>query len=365
MPKIKKIFKIIIFFIIILSTTGCNTNYMSLNDMAIVSSIIIDKKDNKYITHVEIYKEEKSENKSKKESYFIKGEGKHIKEALDNASLLVGKTLYMVHINAIVVSKETINNNMEILFNYLSRRIQLNSNYYILVTDNVEELLKSKDEDNSILGEKIKNLTEYSNNNGAIYKYDFLEKLNNYINPRIDVVLNKIKIENKNLKINEAYYFDDDKIKGTLNQEEVILTNLFLNNKNIYLTFAIDEKYYILKIDESNTKIDLKNGININLSIIANLDSLHSDYDLTKSSTINKLNKHAELSLKKRYQELFNKLINDKSDILMLNDYIYRVKGYQKYNLFEDKININIDVTISKKGLMENTIGGYTNGQKK
>ena len=42
--------------------------------MAIVSSIIIDKEDDKYITHIEIYKEEKSENKSKKESFFIKGD---------------------------------------------------------------------------------------------------------------------------------------------------------------------------------------------------------------------------------------------------------------------------------------------------
>ena len=43
------------------------------------------KKDDEYITYVEIYKEEKSENKSKKESYTIKGAGKHIKDALDNA----------------------------------------------------------------------------------------------------------------------------------------------------------------------------------------------------------------------------------------------------------------------------------------
>lgn len=365
MPKFKKITLIITLFIILFSLTGCSSNYMSLNDMAIVSSIIIDKKDDKYITHIEIYKEEKSENKSKKESYIIKSEGKHIKDAIDNASLLVGKTLYMVHLNAIVVSKDAINNNMEILFNYLSRRIQLNSNYYILVTDDVKELLKSKDEDNPILGEKIKNLTKFSANNGAIYKYDFLEKLSNYLNPRIDVVLNKIKVEDKNLKINEAYYFNENKIVGTLNQEEVILTSLFKNDNNLFLDFDIDNKYYILKIDESKTKIKTNNGIDIDLKIIANLDSLHSDYDLTKSSVIEKLNKHASISLEKRYEKLFNKLIKDNSDILMINDYIFRTESYQKYNIFNDKININVDVVISKKGLMQNTIGGYIDGQKK
>jgi len=359
---LKNFIKIISLFIILISLTGCNTNYMSLNDIAIVSSIIIDKKDDKYITHIEIYKEEKSENKSKKESYFVKGEAKHIKDAIDNASLLVGKNLYMVHLNAIIVSKNAIDDNMEIIFNYLSRRIQLNSNYYILIADNVEELLKNKDEDNPILGEKIKNLTEFSSNNGAIYKYDFLEKLNNYLNPRIDVVLNKIKTEDKNIKINEAYYFNEDKIAGTLNQEEVKLTSLFKNDNNIFLTFEKDKKYYILKIDESKTSYDLKNGITIKMNLVANLDSVHSDYDLTKKSTITKMNKHAESSLERRYNELFNKLKENKSDILTINDYIYRTKGYQKYNFFNDNINIEINLKINKKGLMRNTIGGYTNG---
>ena len=362
MPKLKNILKIFTLFIILFSMTGCNSNYMSLNDMAIVSSIIIDKKDDKYITHIEIYKEEKSENKSKKESFFIKGEADHIKDAIDNASLLVGKKLYMVHINAIIVSKDAIDNNMEIIFNYLSRRIQLNSNYYILVCDDVEKLLKNKDEDNPILGEKIKTLVNFSSNNGAIYKYDFLEKLNNFINPRIDVVLNKITIKDKDILINKAYYFDEDKIKGTLTQEEIKLTNLFKNDNNIFLDFSINDKYYILKIDESNTEYDLKNGIKIKLKAIANLDSVHSDYNLTKSSTIEKLNKHAKKSIEKKYKKLFNKLINDHSDILTINDYIYRTQGYQKYDIFKDKIDISVDINISKKGLMQNTIGGYTNG---
>lgn len=362
MPKFKKITLIIALFTILFSLTGCSSNYMSLNDMAIVSSIIIDKKEDKYITHIEIYKEEKSENKSKKESFIVKGEGKHIKDAIDNASLLIGKTLYMVHLNAIVVSKDAIDNNMEILFNYLSRRIQLNSNYYILITDDVEKLLKSKDEDNPILGEKIKNLIKYNTNNGAVFDYDFLEKLANYLNPKIDVFLNKITVEDKNLKINEAYYFNNDKIVGSLNQDEVKLINLFKNNNNIYLDFEIDNKYYILKIDESKTKIDLNNGINIKLSATANLDSVHSDYDLTKSSIIEKLNNHANVSLENRYKELFSKIKENNSDILSINNYIYKVKGYEKYNIFKDNINIDIDITISKKGLMQNTIGGYTNG---
>ena len=358
----KNIIKITFLFIILFSVSGCNSNYMNLNDMAIVSSIIIDKKDNKYITHIEIYKEEKSENKSKKESYFVKGEAKHIKDAIDNAALLVGKNLYMVHINAIIVSKDAIDDNMETIFNYLSSRIQLNSNYYILVTDDIDKLLESKDEDNPILGEKIKNLTEFSSNNGAIFKYDFLEKLKNYVNPRIDVVLNKVSVKDKNIEINKAYYFSNDKIAGELDQDEVKLVSLFKNDTNIFLNFNYDDKYYILKIDESNTKIDLSNGIKIKLNAIANLDSVHSDLDLTNENVINNLNKDASNGLEKKYKELINKLKNSNSDILRINDYIYKIKGYQKYDFFNEDIDIEVNIKISKKGLMQNTIGGYKNG---
>ena len=50
------------------------------------------------------------------------------------------------------------------VFNYLEKRIQVNSNYYILITDNIKELTKSKNDDNPILGEKIKNLINNSSN---------------------------------------------------------------------------------------------------------------------------------------------------------------------------------------------------------
>jgi len=352
--------KIIILIMLMLTLTGCNTNYKSLNDLGIVSSLIIDKEKEDYKVNIEIYKETKES--SKKESYFVSGKGKHLKDALDNASLLVSKNLYFTHINAIIVSNDVIDGNMETLFNYLSRRIDLNSNYYILVTDDVDKILDSKDKDNTILGEKIKNLTSYSSNNGAILKYDFLEKLYNYVNPKIDVILNKVSVKSNKIKINEAYYFDDEDIKGILNQEEVKLFNLFNNNNNILLDFKIDDKYYILKIDESNLKIKSKDKISINFDINANLDSVDEDFDLTKSNTISKLNKHAKSSLEKRYKELINKLIEDNSDILRINYTIYKHNGYQKYNIFKDNYDVNVNVKISKKGLMQNTIGGYKNG---
>ena len=187
LSKFKKIFFLLI---LILSISGCNSSYHNLNDLAIVSSFLVDVEDNKYKVYIELYKEEKSENKSKKVSYFIEGYGKNLRSAITDASNSVSKTLYFNHINAVVFSKNAIDNNLKYMFNYLEKRIQVNSNYYILVSDNVKELKKSEDEDNPILGEKIKYLIENSTNNGTMSDYDYLEKLHNYASNIQDIFLN-------------------------------------------------------------------------------------------------------------------------------------------------------------------------------
>ena len=66
--------------------------------------------------------------------------------------------------------------------------------------------------------------------------------------------------------------------------------------------------------------------------------------------------------MEKKYKKLIKKLIEDNSDILRINYSIYKYNGYQKYDIFKDKFDINVDVRISKKGLIQNTIGGYKNG---
>ena len=56
--------------------------------------------------------------------------------------------------------------------------------------------------------------------------------------------------------------------------------------------------------------------------------------------------------------EFINKLKNDESDVLTINNYIYKYCGYKKYDFFKNKTNINVDLVINKKGLVNNTIGG-------
>jgi len=356
---LKKITKLIFLLIIMLTITGCNSSYKSLNDMAIVSSFLVDKENNKYKVYIEIYKEEKSENKSAKASYFVNGTGDNLRDAITDASNSVSKTLYFNHINAVILSKKSINNNLDYIFNYLEKRIQVNSNYFILIADDIEKLQKSEDKDNPILGEKIKYLINNSTNNGSMINYDCLEKLSNYVSKNKDIFLNKIKIIDKNIAIEGGYYFKKNKIIDELNSEEVKLLNLFRNEENIYLDFDYNSNnYYVLKIDTTNIDYNFINGINITLNIKANIDSAGSNIDLNNTKIINKLNQHSSASIKRRINELLNKFIINKSDVLGLNSRIYKYTGYQKYDFFNNKTNIKVNLTINKKGLVNNTIGG-------
>lgn len=358
MPKLNKILRITLLFVIIFTITGCNTSYKNLNDIAIVSSFLVKTEGDDYKVYIELYKEEKSENKSKKVSYFVNGTGSNLREAINDASNSVSKTLYFNHINAVIFSKDAIDNNLDYMFNYLEKRIQVNSNYYILIADDIIELMESKDEDNPILGEKIKYLIDNSTNNGAMIDYDYLEKLSNFISKNRDIYLSKINVKDKNITIENGYYFQDEKIVGELNNDGIKLCNLFRDSENIYFTFEFDEGYYVLKIDSSDFKFNFDDGINLNLKIKANIDSAASNINLKDVNVINKLNAHSSASIERRLNELIEKLKNDKSDIMAINDYIYKYCGYKKYDFFKDKTNVKVDLVINKKGLVNNTIGG-------
>ena len=353
-----KIIKIIFIFLFMFILSGCNNSYQSLNDLSIVSSILIDKSDDKYITYIELYKEQKNDNKSDKLSYFIKGTGDNIQDAINNASNSISKNLYLVHTNAVIISDNVAKNDINEIFNYLESKVEMNSNYYLLISNNIDNLIESKDEDNNILGEKISNTLKYSSNSGTMVNYDFMEKLKNYISKNRDIYLSNIELKDEKITISDGYYFSGNKLVGTLSNEELKLINLFKDTKNLYFNFDYDNNQYILKIDSSKVNYNINNDINIDISIKANIVEIGSNINIDKSDSIDKLNNNSSKYLEIKLSELLNKLKYSNSDILGINDYIYRIYGKKIKDFFKDNININIKVDISKKGLVNNTLGG-------
>ena len=339
MKHIKLCFLIISF----LFTFGCNSNYQSLNDLVIVSSILIDKDDNNFITYIELYKSDKDNNTS---SYFVKGYGKTISAAIGNASNSISKDLYFVHLNAVIISNIIANNEINTVFDYLKNKVSINSNYFLLVSSDINELIKSKDNDNNILGEKIKNLLNYSYNMGSMVNYDFMEKLSNYTNDNKDIYLSNIDVINDSITIKDGYYFSKDKCVGMLYDDELCIINLFKKEKNIYFVF----ENYTIKIDNVLIKYIINENININIVLYINIvDS--NNININDNTVIDDINKKMSLFINNNINNILKKFKDNKSDVLGINDYIYKIYGYKKRDFFIDKTNVSVLTYTNKNGL--------------
>ena len=354
---LKKI-KLIIIILFLLIIPGCNIDYQSLNDLAIVSSLLIDiDTNNEYIVFIEIYKQDKS--KDNNTSFFVKGTGNNIQSAINNASNSISKKLYLVHTNAVIISKELASKKINEVFNYLESKVDMNSNYYLLVTDSINKLINLKDVDNSVLGEKISNTIKYSTNSGSMVNYDFMEKLKNYIIDDKDIYLSNIDVNNNLLTIKNGVFYNGEEMVGTLNSEELKIINLFKQTKNIYFSFKYNYDEYMLKVDKCFIKYIIDDNINIKINIKANIVEVGSNINIVKEDSITKLNNNSSKILEKKINKLLNKLKDNNSDIIGINDYISKIYGKNVKSIFNDKTIINVNVDINKKGLVNRTLGGY------
>ena len=350
--------KILILISIIILLTGCNNNYQSLNDIAVVSSILIDKgNDSEYTTYIELYKQDKGSDNIT--SYFVNGNGNNIESAINDAANSISKKLYLVHTNAVIISYDLADEKINEVFNYLESKVQMNSNYYLLISDNINELINNKDIDNGILGEKVRDTLKYSTNSGAMVNYDFMEKLNNYISKGKDIYLSKISVVNNLITVKDGIFFSKEKIAGMLNSNELKLINIFKNDSNLYFTFPYNNDEYMIKIDNSNIKYNINNTIHIIINMKANIVEVGSNIDINKADNIKRLNNYSSYKLTKDMNTLINKLIMSKSDIIGFNNYIYKKYGNNNINFFKNNIKIKVNVDINKKGLINKTIGGF------
>ena len=77
--------KILLLFSFIFLFTGC-IKYQELNNMAIITTMAIEKKEEKYLITLKETIPKKEENKVATEYKYYKGEGKNIEKALEDAS---------------------------------------------------------------------------------------------------------------------------------------------------------------------------------------------------------------------------------------------------------------------------------------
>ena len=283
--------KILIIFIILLFTSGCNS-YIELNNLAVINKIGIEHNDN-YKLYASIIDSLDTNNLTPKEK-IITVSGNTIYELIDNLSIKSNKKLYMSHLDLLIINNTIKNYEINELINYFLNNNETRENFLIIETNNIEEIItKSK-------FQEINNLIKINNKETSIGIYTTMyDLINNYLLNK-PIYLSNINLKD-NITLDGIVKIANNKITYIDNNNSIYI-NYLLNNINSYKT-NIEcnyNKYLYLNIIESNTNITSNN-----IYITNEIKILNNDCNLNKNkinilfnnNLINNLNKYTNKNI--------------------------------------------------------------------
>ena len=384
----KKFVLIIITLFILLISSGCY-NYKEINDMAIVSSIGIDKdnKNDKYIVSAQIMNSKESEDSEDSQITVYTKEGDTVHEALRNITLKSPRKLYGNHLSKIVLSEEVAKEGIDNILDTFNRVTEVRNEFVITIVkeDKASDVLKVLTTTESIPAEYVKlSLKIADKTSGLTYATKLDEFISLYLKKGIDPVVPVLKIEKKEKKgttinnitttnpiskivIEDLAVTNKGKLETYLKNEEVIGYNFLRNQiqKMIIPVKCDDENNYasisILKNKtKSNTeKKDNKYIINFNINSEAIITEYNCRKDLTDEKVIKELEKDTEKKIKRYIKNSLNKQKETKGKFLGLERILYL--DYPKYKNEDYSVKYNVNVNLVRKGEIRNSVKGENN----
>lgn len=384
----KKFVLIIITLFILLISSGCY-NYKEINDMAIVSSIGIDKdnKNDKYIVSAQIMNSKESEDSEDSQITVYTKEGDTVHEALRNITLKSPRKLYGNHLSKIVLSEEVAKEGIDNILDIFNRITEVRNEFIITIVkeDKASDVLKVLTTTESIPAEYVKlSLKIADKTSGLTYATKLDEFISLYLKKGIDPVVPVLKIDKKEKKgttinnitttnpiskivIEDLAVTNKGKLETYLKNEEVIGYNFLRNQiqKMIIPVKCDDENNYasilILKnkTKSNAAKKDNKYIINFNINSEAIITEYNCKKDLTDEKVIKKLEKDTEKKINRYIKKSLNKQKETKGKFLGLERIIYL--DYPKYKNEDYSVKYNAKVNLVRKGEIRNSVKGENN----
>lgn len=340
--------KIIILFILILSLTGCK-DYVEINDLAILTGIVIDYKDNMYEVTAQLIVNDKNSNIE-----VFKTKSNSINEAIAELSKLSNKELFISHLKVLIVTDTVIKENIEFK-DYFLRSSKSKMNFYVYVIDNeisdkVLNVYKENDGSSIYLEKMMKfNQNIFSSSTPlkfSDYAYYTYEKGYNLIYPKIKIVKNNDK---EVLYLSNLTTFKDDN-EIELSENESIFYNI-VSNKAIKTTVTIkcDDNNFSVELQDIKTKYKWKdNKFTISNKTNSKVIDYKCKYDLTKKESIEKLNELTSNYIKNNINNLLTFIKDNNEDVIGIGNYIYKhdknyFKDNNKWNNYLNNIKFKID----------------------
>lgn len=384
----KKFVLIIITLFILLISSGCY-NYKEINDMAIVSSIGIDKdnKNDKYIVSAQIMNSKESEDSEDSQITVYTKEGDTVHEALRNITLKSPRKLYGNHLSKIVLSEEVAKEGIDNILDIFNRITEVRNEFIITIVkeDKASDVLKVLTTTESIPAEYVKLSLKIADKTSSLtYATKLDEFISLYLKKGIDPVVPVLKIDKKEKKgttinnitttnpiskivIEDLAVTNKGKLETYLKNEEIIGYNFLRNQiqKMIIPVKCDDENNYasilILKnkTKSNAAKKDNKYIINFNINSEAIITEYNCKKDLTDEKVIKKLEKDTEKKIKRYIKKSLNKQKETKGKFLGLERIIYL--DYPKYKNEDYSVKYNAKVNLVRKGEIRNSVKGENN----
>jgi len=384
----KKIFVVVFTLFILLLSSGCY-NYKEINEMAIVSSIGIDKddKNDKYIVSAQIMNSKGSEDSEDSQIIVYTKEGDTIHEALRNVTLESPRKLYGNHLSKIVLSEEVAKEGIDNVLDTFNRLSEVRNEFIItVVKDNkASDVLKVLTSTETIPAEYVKlSLKIADETSGLTYTTKLDEFISLYLKKGIDPVVPVLKIDKKSKKgttidnitttdpmskivIENLAVTNKGKLETYLKSEEVIGYNFLRNqiqkmiipvkcdDKNNYASIAILKN----KTKSNTSKKDNKYIINFDINSEAIITEYNCESNLKNEKVIEKLEKDTEKKINRYIKKSLDKQKETKGKFLGLERLIYL--DYPKYKNEDYSVKYNVKVNLVRKGEIRNSIKGENN----
>ncbi len=327
--------KIVILLCLVLLVGGCY-DYRELNDMSVVTGIGIDYKDSKYIVSLEVTKSIKDGSSNEVETVIYTGSNKILADAFLEAKNMSDKYVYMEHVNVLLLSEELCKKGIGDVIDYIISDTTINSNYYMVVTEDINKVLEIKQENDSMSNVITNTINYYLDDT----KFDDLDILySNMINKREDIAVPYISINEDKVMFKDVAYFDKDKMVDTIDNKLYLF--LKLNSKNINFS----KNGNTVSIYKNSIKYDIKKDkVIIKVCGDGLVKEIDSKINLESNDSYDYLNRIINKDIRENIEEFLDITLKNKSDLLGIQDKHYKMYGKDINDInYEVKTDININ----------------------
>ena len=350
--------KIILILLIPLFLGGCY-DYNQLDDLAIISGIAIDYKDQQFEVTFEIISTKKEgETSASNSTYLVSSKGENLVYAFTKAANQMDKIPYFEHVEIIIFSENIARYHLKDCVDYLIRSERLRNEFYATIAwGDAKDLISASSKEHPIVSSFLVQLLEYNlETYNSAYYTPFTKTLNSILSEGEDAMLPIFQVHDKEIELMGLGAFRDYELVTSFNVEETSIINMLnkFNVESIHFKMTCDDDHDIVIADyKSDFKIEpRKDRIIVNGTINARISENNCQYDLKDSDTYTKLEKEFTEVIEKKIDQVLKKLQDSQSNLLKIGKSYYnkyRIKDFFKWT--KQDISYDIDLKINKKGL--------------